>query len=122
MKLTSLNPIAAALAVSLSAAHAEPPVSPGPAKPVAEPSMAEGKCGGMTMSKPAHEGKCGGAMKMPEAKTTDEKKPVVQGVALKPEAGAAAVKPVREGKCGGEGKCGAKTGHKKKDAPPAKVD
>ncbi|HEX5362594.1 MAG TPA: hypothetical protein VFW49_16135 [Fluviicoccus sp.] len=100
MKLSSINPIAAALAVSLStAALAESPIVPTPVKPAAEPSMAEGKCGGMSMQKTAKEGKCGG----------DKMKAATTEAAGKPDAGVAITKAkiVKEGKCG-EGKCGAK--------------
>jgi uncharacterized low-complexity protein len=127
MKLSSINPIAAALAVSLStAALAESPIVPTPAKPAAEPSMAEGKCGGMSMQKTEKEGKCGAAKKegMHEGKCGanqtkagskegkcggDKMKAATTEAAGKPDAGVAITKAkaVKEGKCG-EGKCGAK--------------
>lgn len=80
MKLSSINPIAAALAVSLStAALVESPIVPTPAKPAAEPSMAEGKCGGMSMQKTEKEGKCGegkcGAKRKKTTKETEAAKP-----------------------------------------------
>jgi uncharacterized low-complexity protein len=82
MKLSSLTPVAAVLAVSLTAvAHAETSSNPFVAKPLSTIVVAdnhEGKCGGMK------EGKCGGDKATKEGKCG-------------------------EGKCG-EGKCGGAKG------------
>lgn len=91
MKLSSLTPIAAVLAVSLTAvAHAETS-NPFAAKPLSTIVVAdnhEGKCGGMKKEEGAKEGSCGGMKKGESAKE-----------------GSCGGKMVKEGKCG-EGKCG----------------
>ena len=85
MKLSSLTPVAAVLAVAVTT-PVQADTNPFMAKPVSTMTVAmhtpehEGKCGGMTNDK-AKEGKCGSSMKT-DAKT-------------------------KEGKCG-EGKCGGK--------------
>jgi uncharacterized low-complexity protein len=89
MKLSSLTPVAAVLAVSLTAvAHAETS-NPFVAKPLSTIVVAdnhEGKCGGMK------EGSCGGDKATKEGKCGEGK----CGSSMK----------AKEGKCG-EGKCGA---------------
>ncbi len=91
MKLSSLTPVAAVLAVSLTAvAHAETS-NPFAAKPLSTIVVAdnhEGKCGGMKKEEGAKEGSCGGMKKGDSAKE-----------------GSCGGKMVKEGKCG-EGKCG----------------
>jgi uncharacterized low-complexity protein len=91
MKLSSLTPVAAVLAVSLTAvAHAETS-NPFAAKPLSTIVVAdnhEGKCGGMKKEEGAKEGSCGGMKKGESAKE-----------------GSCGGKMVKEGKCG-EGKCG----------------
>lgn len=91
MKLSTLTPVAAVLAVSLTAvAHAETS-NPFAAKPLSTIVVAdnhEGKCGGMKKEEGAKEGSCGGMKKGESAKE-----------------GSCGGKMVKEGKCG-EGKCG----------------
>ena len=75
MKLSSLTPVAAVLAVSLSAvAHAETS-NPFMAKPLSTIVVAandhEGKCGAMNKEEGAKEGKCGGKMRAGEGKMMD---------------------------------------------------
>lgn len=121
MKLNTLTPFAAALAMSLSVAHAEG--TPAPVSPVAgetktsgegmcggmKSGMAEGKCGGMKSvvegGKAAKEGKCGEG-KCGADKMKAKHKPEGEG---KAENGMMKDKPkaMKEGKCG-EGKCGGK--------------
>jgi len=149
MKLSSMTPIAAALAMSMSSAvlaeNAATPTTPvaGAAKAADEGKCGaskmhgankEGKCGAGKMEKmkaAEHEGKCGG-QKMNAAgnegscganmKGMVEAKP--GDAALKGEvmAPVGKVKASKEGKCG-EGKCGAKKMKASKDAPatPATV-
>ena len=149
MKLSSMTPIAAALAMSMSSAvlaeSAATPTAPvaGAVKPADE-----GKCGASTMHGAAKEGKCG-AGKMEKGKATghegkcgaDKMKAAghegscgakMKGMAevksgdaaLKGEVMApiGKVKAAKEGKCG-EGKCGAMKMKTVKDAPasPAAV-
>ena len=116
MKLSSLTPVAAVLAVSLSAvAHAETS-NPFMAKPLSTIVVAandhEGKCGAMNKEEGAKEGKCGGKMRAGEGKMMDadtnkdgkildEKEHQAMHGDMKKK-----MKGHKEGKCG-EGKCGA---------------
>lgn len=119
MKLSSLTPIAAALAVSLStAATAEGTSAPATPQPSSVQGMAEGKCGDMTSGQPARggeadakakeeadkarEGKCGGNKRRHSAKVQPQK-PAISGAAVPATGG----KAMKEGQCG-EGKCGSK--------------
>ncbi|RZU47209.1 hypothetical protein EV700_1604 [Fluviicoccus keumensis] len=146
MKLSSMTPIAAALAMSVSTIALAETLPQPPAKPAGEPMMSEGKCGGMMggMNKPEkgeHEGKCGakkeerhegkcGADKMKsgvkEGKCGGDKMKTMMDPGGKPadakaDAGAPSAKGGKEGKCG-EGKCGAKRKKEMmKDAEAAKA-
>ena len=130
MKLSSMTPIAAALAMSMSSAvlaeSAATPTAPvaGAVKPADE-----GKCGASTMHGAAKEGKCGTG-KMEKGKAAghegkcgaDKMKGMAEvksgDAALKGEVMApiGKVKAAKEGKCG-EGKCGAMKMKTVKDAP-----
>ncbi len=102
MKLSTLTPIAAVLAVSLAGVtHAD--TNPFAAKTVTTMTLAgnhEGSCGGMK-KEDMKEGSCGGMKTAVEGKC-GASKGMAEG-----KCGAAKMKAHKEGKCG-EGKCGAK--------------